>query len=141
MKIRLMKMTDYKDVIATWQTAGLTVDQVNDSKQVMGEILKMNPKGSFVAEADGKIVGGVWGAFNGRRLWVYHLAVKPEYQNQGVGTKLFKAVEEAAIEIGVPKMSLGVELTNLKVVPFYEKFGFKAEGDALWLGKSLKGSE
>ena len=124
MKIRPMTMNDYDQVIAVWKAAGLTVDQVSDSKQVMGEILKINPQGSFVAEVSGKIVGGVWSAFNGRRLWVYHLGVMPEYQNQGVGTKLFKAVEEAAMGIEAPKMSLGVELTNLKVVPFYEKFGF-----------------
>ena len=118
MKIRPMTMNDYDQVIAVWKAAGLTVDQVSDSKQVMGEILKINPQGSFVAEVNGKIVGGVWSAFN--------------------GTKLFKAVEKAAMGIEAPKMSLGVELTNLKVVPFYEKFGFAIETDALWLGKELK---
>ena len=73
----------------------------------------------------------------------YHLAVLPEWQHKGIGSKLLLRVEKNVKQQGLTKMLLGVGLENLKVIPFYEKQGFIPMMDMLVLQKNLyvKGGE
>lgn len=135
MNIRTMKIKDYDEVIAVWKAAGLHMDPISDSKAMIKKTLEISPKSCFVAVDQGKIVGAVLGAFNGRRVWVYHLGVLPSYQHKGVGTMLVGAVEKASKIAGSPKISLAVMCDNLNVVSFYKKLGFYKVNDSIWFSK------
>ena len=135
MNIRLMKIGDYKQVVAVWKAAGLNLDPIGDSEEAVARLLQLNPSSCFVACMGTKITGAVLGAFNGKRLWIYHLGVLPKFQGQGVGTALVEAVEMAAKQLKAPKICLGVGLSNLRVMPFYLEAGYVAEGDAIWMSK------
>ena len=136
-KLRPMTISDYDNVIAVWEAAGLHIDPVDDSKFSIAWLLAHNTTSCFVAEVEGKVIGAVLGAYNGRRLWIYHLGVLPNYQKKGVGKKLVLAVTKACSEFGCPKISLAIMRDNLKVAGFYQKFGFYPVTDSVWFSKKI----
>ncbi len=132
-----MKTSDYEEVIAVWKAAGLHLEPVSDSHRMVEKTLKMSPESCFVAMDKEKIVGAVIGAFNGRRVWIYHLGVLPLYQHKGIGSALIKSIEKASKIVGSPKISLAVTCDNVNVVGFYKKLGFYIVNDAIWFSKVI----
>ena len=81
-------LQDYDGAIALWNgVEGVEICE-GDSRAEIAEYLKRNPGLSRVAEADGKIVGVALCSHDGRRGWIYHLAVAPAYRRQQVGKLL-----------------------------------------------------
>src|SRR3972149_1801495 len=77
MKIRQFQLDDYSQVIALWQATGLEVGR-SDSLPALRHKLEFDADLLLVAEEGGRIVGVVMGGYDGRRGWIYHLAVAPE---------------------------------------------------------------
>jgi putative acetyltransferase len=75
----------------------------------------------LVAERDGEVVG--FAEFAAARGEVVAVYVHPQHARQGVGTRLFRAIEEHAIAAGLQELVLNSSLT---AVPFYERFQFVA---------------
>ena len=50
--------------------------------------LEKNPETCFVAQDAEKIIGTVLGGSDGRRGYLYHLAVHKDYQRLGLGMQL-----------------------------------------------------
>lgn len=141
MKIRSMKIDDYEGVVAVWQAAGLSMDDYDDSWPRLKQLIDKNQGGCLVAVSEGQTVGAVLGTYNGQRAWVYHLAVKPEYQSQGIGKALMAKLEQWCQKVGAKKIKLAVLKTNSQVVDFYEKLDYEVDNDAVTLEKSLIGGE
>src|SRR5271154_5438166 len=83
--ITVMQPDDYDEVIALWQRCegvGLTP---SDSREAVHSFLVRNPALSLVARHAGQIVGAVLCGHDGRRGYIYHLAVSPEHRQQGIG--------------------------------------------------------
>ena len=84
------------------------------------------PGTSFVAEADGRLVGHLGATGTGRvelGMWVL-----PDWRGRGAGTKLVEAAVAWAREGGAYKISLEVWPHNAAAIALYEKFGFEREG-------------
>ena len=58
-------------------------------------------------------------------LYIQDIAVLPEYQNNGYGSKLFAFAKEAAQNAGCEKISLGMVYDNLPLRDWYQRLGFK----------------
>ena len=87
--IREFVIDDYDAAIALWIAEEQAIEVCEgDSREEIAEYFKRNPGLSRVAEADGKIVGAVLCGHDGRRGWIYHLAVSPAYRGRGVGKLL-----------------------------------------------------
>jgi len=78
----------------------------------------------ILAEEDENVVGTVWITNDFRRLYIHHMAVLPEKQNNGIGTKLMEECIALANEIGY-QLKLEVNVNNPAAWHLYEKFGFK----------------
>lgn len=138
MKIRIMKIEDFDEMYALWKKAGgLSVANLKLEKEYTEQIIKLNPSSNFVAVEGEKIIGTVFGAFNGKRGWVYHLAVHPKFQKAGLGSKLMEKVEYALKQVGAKRILLGVVKTNIQVLAFYKKNGYTKVDDAIWMGKDI----
>jgi len=90
-----------------------------------------------VAEADGRLVGAVFGRFDGRRGWINHLAVADSFRRRGLGRRLMAEVEARLRALGCAKVNLHVLSTNREVVAFYESLGYSV-ADMLFLQKWLR---
>jgi ribosomal protein S18 acetylase RimI-like enzyme len=89
-----------------------------------------------VAEEEDAVAGTVIGAWDGRRAWIYHLAVLPALQGRGIGRMLMDELERRLHAIGATKLNLLVEQGNAGVSDFYRKLGYAPE-EMLFMTKGL----
>lgn len=74
-----------------------------------------------------KLIGGlIMAPLNNEEIRIMQVAVDVVRQGEGIGRKLIEYAETVAKEIGYERM---VMHAMLSVVGFYEKLGFKQEGD------------
>lgn len=137
MKIQKIAINDFPELLTLWNTVGLGVSNKKREEQEFKALIQWNPDSCFKVVKNKTIIGSIIGAFNGRRSWIYHLAIHPNFQKNGLGSKLVKKLEDKLKHKGATKIILGVSMTNLSVVPFYEKHGFKVMNDAVLMAKDL----
>lgn len=136
MKIRAVRSGDYQALRELWSAAGLTFD-VGDSAPDFLWALSHGGQHYLAGEMPGgHLAGSVLGAFDGRRGWIYHLAVHPSYQRQGFGRMLMQAAENSLRGAGCLKINLLVEPHNLAVGTFYQKIGYR-RADNLFMEKII----
>lgn len=88
----------------------------------------------FVAEINNEAVGfigvhlGLAFEIDGKVMRIIALAVKEEYQNNGIGTALVKTAEEYAQNNGVAVIGVNSGLQRAVAHKFYEKQGFYKKG-------------
>lgn len=133
--LREFREPDYETVVAIWRACGLTV-KPSDTLPELRKLMDRNPGLFLVAEAEGEIEGTVIGAWDGRRAWVYHLAVRPDARRRGTARLLMHEVERRLRAMGATKLNLLVERANAGVADFYDKLGF-APDDLLFMTKRL----
>jgi len=105
-------MNDYDDVIALWEgIEGIEICE-GDSREEIAEYLKRNPGLSRVAIVDDKIVGAALCGHDGRRGWIYHLAVASAYRRQKIGNVLLESCLNALRAIGLKRAIILVAQDN-----------------------------
>ncbi len=137
MKIREFTIDEYAIVRDLWQAAGLILrpgDELEDIKLK----LQRDPDLFLVAEHDNEIVGSVIGGWDGRRGWIYHLAVKPEHQRKGIGVGLVREVEKRLVAKGAKKVNAQVYKWNEQSSEFFKAIGYEAQPDLIMIGKQLR---
>ena len=138
MHIRIMSTDDYDAVYALWiSCTGMGLNDPDDSKAGIAKFLARNPETCFVAETGDQIAGVILAGNDGRRGYIYHTAVRPEYRKQGIGSQLLSSVLEAFKKIGISKAALVVFDKNKSGNDFWEKKGFTSRGDLVYRNKAL----
>ena len=137
MKIREFNIDDYPVVRDLWQTAGLIFRPGDELKDVRLK-LERDPDLFLVAEEDERIVGSVIGGWDGRRGWIYHLAVNPEHQRKGIGGRLVREVEKRLVAKGAKKVNAQVYKWNEKSSNFFKAIGYETQPDLIMIGKQLR---
>jgi GNAT superfamily N-acetyltransferase len=85
----------------------------------------------------GRLVGTVLGGWDGRRAYVYHLAVAPDRQRQGIAGRLMDELEERFRARGALKAKLQILADNDGSRAFFERRGYLLESDCEPWGKEL----
>lgn len=127
-RIRAFIPEDYDEVVAFWRESGLTV-KPSDTLQELNKLLVLPGSVFLIAEADRgdmppEVIGTVIGAWDGRRAWIYHLAVKPLARRGRIGSGLMSAVEQSLRDRGATKINLLVEPGNRQAAAFYRALGY-----------------
>jgi len=135
-RIREFTLADSDAVRSLWVAAGLKPSR-SDTYEAMAKVATRNPGLALVAENEnGLIVGTVNGADDGRRGWVYRLAVHPEARKAGLGRRLVKELEGRLRAQGCEKLNLLVERDNPDAIAFWRRLGY-LDDDVAFLGKWL----
>lgn len=58
-------------------------------------------------------------------FYIFTLSVRPEHQDQGIGSRLLEHAEVRTRSAGLENVSLGVTTDNEPAIHFYEKHGFR----------------
>jgi ribosomal protein S18 acetylase RimI-like enzyme len=133
-----MTIKDYEKAYALWETTpGLCLRYKDDSREGIEKFLQRNPATCFVAEEGEGLLGVILGGHDGRRGYIYHLAVKPENRNQALGRTLIKSVEKALIDEGIGKIGLLSLKTNVAGNRFWLACGFPIRTDIVYRDKVL----
>jgi ribosomal protein S18 acetylase RimI-like enzyme len=137
MTVREFKIDDYATVRDLWQAAGLILRPGDEFEDVKLK-LQRDPDLFLVVEQDGEIVGSVMGGWDGRRGWIYHLAVKPEHQRKGIGVELAREVEKRLLAKGAKKVNAQVYKWNERSSKFFKAIGYEEQSDLIMIGKQLR---
>lgn len=110
--IRPMTIADHPAIIEFFRvTPGVTLREA-DSFEATQRYLERNPNLSFVAVENDEVIGCVMCGHDGRRGYLQHLVVSPEYRRQGIGEALYKSCIDALEKVGIYKTHLYVFKTN-----------------------------
>jgi len=137
MKIREFKMDDYPIVRDLWQAAGLILRPGDDLGDVKLKLQRDSDLFLVAVQGD-MIVGSVMGGWDGRRGWIYHLAVKPEHQRKGIGVGLVREVEKRLVAKGARKVNAQVYKWNERSSEFFKAIGYETQPDLIMIGKRLR---
>lgn len=129
MIIREMTIADYEEVYQMWQTTSKRALSKADEKPQMERYLKHNAGMSQVAVIDGKIVGTVLAGHDGRRGFIHHMAVMPEYRRKRIGHSLAERAIEKIRSEGIDKTHIFCYQNNETGQSFWRDFGFVKRDD------------
>lgn len=133
-----MSGSDYDEVYALWLScAGMGLNNLDDSRDGIDRFLRRNPDTCFVAECKSTIIGAVIAGNDGRRGYIYHVAVSPQYRMHGIARRLVDTTIQALRQCGINKAALVVFSRNENGNAFWEKLGFTVRDDLTYRNKAI----
>ena len=120
-----MTIKDYDTFYKFWmETPGIGLNSIDDSREGIAKYLCRNPDSCFVAKEDDKITGTIMSGHDGKRGFIYHLAVKPSSRKQGIASELVDKALAFLKKEGLFKVAILVMGNNEIGNDFWEKRGF-----------------
>lgn len=133
-----MKIEDYAKVYELWMaSAGMGLNNLDDSREGIEKFLSRNPDTCLVAEEEEKIIGVILVGNDGRRGYIYHTAVHPEYRRKGIAGKLADHAVKELKRLGINKAALVAFAGNEAGNAFWESQGFTVREDLVYRNKTL----
>ena len=129
MIIREMTSDDYDEVYEMWQITTKRALSKADERDQMERYLKHNAGMSQVAVVDGKIVGTVLAGHDGRRGFIHHMAVLPEFRRKKIGHALAQTAIQKIREQSIDKTHIFCYQNNETGQSFWRDFGFEKRED------------
>ena len=136
MNIREFRVEDYEETVELWKESGLTIRPGDDLAGIRLK-LERDPDLFLIAEEVGQILGVVMGAWDGRRGWINHLAVKPSHQRKGIGSALIHEIEKRLARKGARKVNAQVYEWNRSSIEFFKTICYEVHTDLIMVGKIL----
>lgn len=134
---RLITPRDYDELFALWSSIpGMGMRSLDDSCEGITKFLRRNPDTCFAA-VDGKIIGCILCGNDGRRGYIYHTCVLPEYRGQGVGSELVRLCCEALKAEGIKKCALVCYSSNDLGNKFWQSKQWELRTDLTYYNMSL----
>src|SRR5262252_955546 len=122
---RDFSVDDYDAALHLWQRVeGLEVAE-GDDKEGVAQFVARNPGLSRVATDGAAVVGVVLCGHDGRRGYIYHLAVDPAYQARGVGRRLMDECLAGLRGAGLKRALILVAHDNSRGRKFWRGHGWE----------------
>lgn len=127
--IRHYQKDDLSSVFRLWEVTGMGNPYRGDTEEIIedticrgGALLIMEEKSSAM------ICGTSWMTFDGRRIYLHHFGIHPEYQGRGLARMLLNESLLFVKSKGF-QVKLEVHKTNKRAINLYTKAGFEKLGD------------
>ena len=122
---REFSIDDYDGALQLWQRVeGLEVAE-GDDREGVAQFLARNPGVSRVAIDGSAVVGVAMCGDDGRRGYIYHLAVDPAYRRYGLGRRLVKECLDGLRRAGVLRAIILVADNNFGGAEFWKRAGWE----------------
>ena len=132
-----MTIKNYAEVYEIWNSIpGIGLSDA-DSEEAIARYLDHNPNLSFICYVENKIVGIILCGHDGRRGYIHHASVLPEYRGQNIGNALVQKALGEFQNQGINKCHLFVFYDNEIGNVFWNKQGWKKRSDILIYSKSF----
>jgi ribosomal protein S18 acetylase RimI-like enzyme len=136
LRLREFTMADYAAVDALWRRASLWMRPSDGAEQVALK-LERDPDLFLVACVGVDLIGVAMGGWDGRRAYLYHLAVDPAWQCRGVAGRLLDCLEARFRAKGALKAKLQIVAGNDASAAFFTARGYAHEAGILPWGREL----
>src|SRR4029077_12305692 len=131
---REFSLDDYATAVELWKKVEGVEIAEGDSKDEIAQYLLRNPGLSRVAIAGSIIVGVALCGHDGRRGYIYHLAVDPNFQRRGVGKRLLDEGLDRLRRSGVTRVLVMVAKDNPRGLDFWRSNGWEELESAIAMG-------
>jgi len=132
-----MMAADYDQVLAVWLSAeGLSHIE---SREEFERFVTRNPGLSVVCrdtDTD-QIIGAVWCGHDGRRGYLYHVAVAEGFRRQGIGTGMVDQCLKNLEQLGIKRCTLFIFVTNADAEKFWTAIGWRQRVDLKLMAKDI----
>jgi ribosomal protein S18 acetylase RimI-like enzyme len=140
LSIREMTLADYAAVQALWNAAPGV--RANETRDELDRILCRNPGLSCVAVATSaergeELAGAVLCCHDGRRGYLYHLAVAEPFRRQQVGRQLVERCLTRLTEEGIRRCTIFLVADNAGGERFWRQTGWRERTDLKAFAKDL----
>jgi ribosomal protein S18 acetylase RimI-like enzyme len=127
--IRDYCIEDFPAVEEIWKATGMGGAQRGDGPEVINRTLASGGKLLVMAEKNtDKVIGTSWLTSDGRRMYLHHFGIHPDFQGKGLSHQLANASIQYAKACGL-QIKLEVHKDNSKASDLYKKHGFAYLGD------------
>jgi ribosomal protein S18 acetylase RimI-like enzyme len=134
MIIRDFNISDYENVIDLWQKSRLPFKpNGRDSKQSLKKEINKPSSIFLLIEKEEEIIGSVFGTHDGRKGWINRLAIRPDFQNQGLGSMLLTKLLNRFSKMGIKIIAALIEDWNDTSINFFKKNNFQVHKDIYYL--------
>jgi N-acetylglutamate synthase len=134
---REFTIDDYDAAIALWKKVeGLDVAE-GDDRETIRRFLKQNRGLSRVATEGTKLVGAALCGHDGRRGYIYHLAVDPAYQGHGLGRRMMDECLAGLKRAGLERANILVAKDNPRGLDFWRRYGWEDLDGAAAMGRDV----
>jgi N-acetylglutamate synthase len=134
METREFRIEDYDAAVELWKRVeGLDVAEGDDRENIR-RFLKQNAGLSRVAAEGSTIVGAVLCGHDGRRGYIYHLAVDPKCQGRGLGKRLIDECLAGLKRVGLERANILVAKDNPRGLEFWRRSGWEDLDGAAAMG-------
>jgi N-acetylglutamate synthase len=131
---REFRMDDYNAALQLWhRVEGLEIAE-GDDKEGVAQFVARNPGLSRVAVDGTTVVGVAMCGHDGRRGYIYHLAVDQTYRRDGVGKRLVQECLDGLRQVGIVRALILVANHNLVGAEFWKRAGWEDIPGAVTMG-------
>ena len=117
-----LTLDDYAAVMSLWsRVEGV---RANESQAEFARFLERNPGFSLAVRSGGQLIGAVMCGHDGRRGYLYHLAVDPNWSRQGIGQEIVARCLKSLQQAGICRCTIFVIRNNDKGKAFWLKNGW-----------------
>jgi len=131
-------MARYPEVFTLWeQCEGIGLSRADEEANI-SSYLARNPGLSFIAlAADNRVVGAVLAGHDGRRGYIHHLAVHPDYRRLGLGRQLADKAIAALKQEKIGKCHLFIYTNNTAGIRYWEATGWTFRTEISLISRDL----
>ena len=129
LNIRTYRHGDEVEVIKLWRECGLIVPWNNPETDIARKCAD-SPELFFIAELGHELVASCMAGYDGHRGWIYHLAVHPEHQREGLGREMMQTAERRLLALGCPKIRY--EIKSSSASPAFSRLSRAAARKIPW---------
>ena len=134
-QIHELTEADYEPVMALWNsTPGV---RATESTAEFARILARNPGLSCVARDAQKIVAAILCCHDGRRGYLYHLAVAQSHRRQGIARAMVDRCLALLTDLGITRCTLFVVADNEDGTAYWKHTGWRERVDLKAMAKDL----
>lgn len=134
---REFRIDDYDKAIELWKRVeGLDVAEGDDGETIW-RFLERNQGLSRIATNGAAIVGAVLCGHDGRRGYIYHLAVDPAFQERGLGRRLIEECLAGLKHAGLERVNILVAKDNPRGLEFWRRCGWEDLDGAAPMGRNV----
>ena len=137
LQTRDFTIDDYDAAIELWKKVeGLDIAE-GDDRDTIRRFLDQNRGLSRVATVGSTMIGAVLCGHDGRRGYIYHLAVAQDHQNRGVGKRLTDECLQRLKRLGLERVNILVAKDNPRGREFWRRCGWEDLDSAAAMGRDI----
>lgn len=103
--------------------------RTSESPEEFERILARNPGMGCAAVVEEQLVGAVLACHDGRRGYLYHLAVAESHRSQGIGRAMVERCLQRLHAAGIQRCSIHLIVDNVDGAAFWRQIGWRERTD------------